>query len=100
MSATDQAGQTLAPAASTLLGAPDLPERGGPGPIASTLVRHLAIAVVLFVIGVGLTYVLTSFRNFEFARFLVYVIAAAGLTVLIGLNGQISLGHGAIMAVG
>ena len=100
MSATDQAGHTLAPATSTLLGEPDLPDRRGPGPIASTLVRHLAIAVVLFVIGIGLTFILSSFRNFEFASFLVYIIAAAGLTVLIGLNGQISLGHGAIMAVG
>ena len=31
---------------------------------------------------------------------LAYLMATAGLTVLIGLNGQISLGHGAIMAVG
>ena len=29
-----------------------------------------------------------------------YAIAAGGLTVLTGLNGQISLGHGALMAVG
>ena len=29
-----------------------------------------------------------------------YVPAVAGLTVLTGLNGQISLGHGALMAVG
>ena len=27
-------------------------------------------------------------------------IAAGGLTVLTGLNGQISLGHGALMAIG
>ena len=29
-----------------------------------------------------------------------YVAAVAGLTVLIGLSGQISIGHGAFMAVG
>ena len=29
-----------------------------------------------------------------------YFAAVAGLTVLTGLNGQISLGHGALMAVG
>ena len=29
-----------------------------------------------------------------------YFVAVAGLTVLTGLNGQISLGHGALMAVG
>jgi branched-chain amino acid transport system permease protein len=100
MSATDQAGATLAPAASTLLGEPDLPEREARGRIGSTLVRHLAVAVVLLALGVGLTYLLSGFRNFELASFMVYVIAAAGLTILIGLNGQISLGHGAIMAVG
>src|SRR5436190_23285172 len=29
-----------------------------------------------------------------------YFVAVAGLTVLPGLNGQISLGHGALMAIG
>ena len=29
-----------------------------------------------------------------------YFVALAGLTVLTGLSGQISLGHGALMAVG
>ena len=100
MSTTDHAGTTLAPAASTLLGDPDLPQRDTGGRLGSTLLRHLAVAAALLVVGIGLTYVLSGFRNFEFASFLVYVIAAAGLTVLIGLNGQISLGHGAIMAVG
>jgi branched-chain amino acid transport system permease protein len=34
------------------------------------------------------------------AEIAVYVVAIAGLSVLIGLSGQISLGHGAFMAVG
>ena len=40
------------------------------------------------------------FRNSQLATMSYYAIAAGGLTVLIGLNGQISLGHGALMAVG
>ncbi len=40
------------------------------------------------------------FRHSQFATLSYYGIAAVGLTVLTGLNGQISLGHGALMAVG
>jgi branched-chain amino acid transport system permease protein len=65
-----------------------------------TLARHLVAALA---IGVGL-YVLSSnispYRNLQLATAAYYFAALAGLTVLIGLNGQISLGHGALMAVG
>jgi branched-chain amino acid transport system permease protein len=40
------------------------------------------------------------FTNSQLASVTYYAIAAGGLTVLTGLNGQISLGHGALMAVG
>jgi branched-chain amino acid transport system permease protein len=40
------------------------------------------------------------FTNSQLASLSYYAIAAGGLTVLTGLNGQISLGHGALMAVG
>ncbi len=42
----------------------------------------------------------SQFRNAQFAAMAYYAIAAGGLTVLTGLNGQLSLGHGALMAVG
>ncbi|HWM03306.1 MAG TPA: branched-chain amino acid ABC transporter permease [Actinophytocola sp.] len=42
----------------------------------------------------------SAFRNAQFASMAFYGIAAGGLTILIGLNGQISLGHGAFMAIG
>ncbi len=86
----------------------------GPGPIParrrfaalrrrlprSTFGRH-ALAVLLALVAVVLVLELTSpFRNSQFATMSYYAIAAAGLTVLTGLNGQISLGHGALMAVG
>ena len=42
----------------------------------------------------------SPFRDFQLADVAVYVVAIAGLTVLIGLSGQISLGNGAFMAIG
>ena len=54
-------------------------------------------AVVLFAI---LPWVMPRFLTFEFAFAGAYAIAILGLVVLTGTNGQISLGHGAFMAVG
>ena len=48
----------------------------------------------------ALTNVAGSFRDYQIAEVAVYVVAVAGLTMLIGLSGQISIGHGAFMAVG
>jgi branched-chain amino acid transport system permease protein len=41
-----------------------------------------------------------EFGNSQLTSLAYYAMAAGGLTVLTGLNGQISLGHGALMAVG
>lgn len=65
-----------------------------------TLLRHLAAAIVVAVVLGVLSVSLNAFRDFQMAEVAVYVIAIAGLTVLIGLSGQISIGHGAFMAVG
>jgi branched-chain amino acid transport system permease protein len=66
----------------------------------STLLRHLIWAVL----GAGVLYVISislgQFQDFEFAQICYTAIAAAGLTVLSGLSGQISLGNGAFMSVG
>lgn len=66
----------------------------------STLLRHLVAVVVCAVGAVVLLEVTDPFRNSQLATLSYYAIAAGGLTVLTGLNGQISLGHGALMAVG
>lgn len=66
----------------------------------ATLVRHLAIAVVAALLLVAASHGLPPFRAFQLATVLAYLCATAGLTVLIGLNGQLSLGHGALMATG
>jgi branched-chain amino acid transport system permease protein len=65
-----------------------------------TLLRHLAIAVVAGLLLLAATYMLGSFDNLQLATMAYYFVAVAGLTVLTGLNGQISLGHGALMGVG
>ncbi|RKN30508.1 branched-chain amino acid ABC transporter permease [Micromonospora musae] len=75
-------------------GRPADPRRG------STLLRHLAVAAVAGLLLLGLSYAVEPFRNFQIATVAAYLCATAGLTVLTGLNGQLSLGHGALMATG
>lgn len=65
-----------------------------------TLARHTAAAAAAAVVIWVLSISLGSFRDYQLADIAVYVVAIAGLTVLIGLSGQISLGNGAFMAVG
>jgi branched-chain amino acid transport system permease protein len=65
-----------------------------------TLPRRLAVAVAVAVIVAFLSIRLNAFRDFQIAEIAVEVTAVAGLTVLTGLSGQISLGHGAFMAIG
>jgi branched-chain amino acid transport system permease protein len=65
-----------------------------------TLVRHLAAAIVVAVILVVLSIQIGSYRDYQMAEVAAYVAAVAGLTVLIGLSGQISIGNGAFMAIG
>jgi branched-chain amino acid transport system permease protein len=49
---------------------------------------------------VALSIQIGSYRDYQMAEVAAYVTAVAGLTVLIGLSGQISIGNGAFMAVG
>ena len=66
----------------------------------SPLLRILGVALLGAVIVVLLSIKLNAFRDYQIAEIAVYVIAIAGLTVLTGLSGQISLGNGAFMAIG
>jgi branched-chain amino acid transport system permease protein len=65
-----------------------------------TLARNLLLAIAFGVILFALSENFDSFTNLRLATVAYYFTALAGLTVLTGLNGQISLGHGALMAVG
>jgi branched-chain amino acid transport system permease protein len=66
----------------------------------STLVRSLGLvvggALVLWVLSTNLS----AYNDLQLATGAYYFAALAGLTVLAGRSGQISLGHGALMAVG
>ena len=65
-----------------------------------TLLRHLGAALIGGAVIWALSVQLNAFRDFQMAEIAVYVVAIAGLSLLIGLSGQISLGHGAFMAIG
>jgi branched-chain amino acid transport system permease protein len=65
-----------------------------------TLARNVLITGVLALILFALSENFDPFTNLRLATVAYYFTALAGLTVLTGLNGQISLGHGALMAVG
>jgi branched-chain amino acid transport system permease protein len=68
--------------------------------LRSTLVRHLALLVLGCAVVVLLTDAVSDYRAYQLAQLGAYLCATAGLTVLIGGNGQISLGHAALMAIG
>ncbi|HTU79919.1 MAG TPA: branched-chain amino acid ABC transporter permease [Solirubrobacteraceae bacterium] len=67
---------------------------------AGTLPRSLGLValagVALFLASEGLG----AYQDLQLASGSYYFVVLAGLTVLTGLSGQISLGHGALMAVG
>jgi branched-chain amino acid transport system permease protein len=65
-----------------------------------TLTRHLVISGLGLVAIVLVMESVDDFRAVQLTEMAYLGIAAGGLTVLTGLNGQISLGHGALMAVG
>jgi branched-chain amino acid transport system permease protein len=62
--------------------------------------RVLGAALVTAVIVAVLSIKLNSFRDYQIAEIAIEVTAVAGLTVLTGLSGQVSLGNGAFMAIG
>src|SRR5947209_1712615 len=67
---------------------------------ASTLLRSVALVVLVGLILLLVTDSLSPYRNLQLADGAYYFCVLAGLTVLAGSSGQISLGHGAFMAVG
>lgn len=62
--------------------------------------RTIAIGAALTVLAIGGTFLLDPYRNFQLATIAATLCAAAGLTILLGHSGQLSLGHAALMAAG
>jgi branched-chain amino acid transport system permease protein len=58
------------------------------------------LVLVVIVFFAGLPTVVTSFQSAEWTQVLIFAIAIMGLNILVGYSGQISLGHGAFMALG
>ncbi|NEK84319.1 branched-chain amino acid ABC transporter permease [Blastococcus saxobsidens] len=89
---TESTAGANAPSATAKAGRSFLPQ--------STLPRHLLVLALSAVFAVVLLEVSSPYQNSQIATLSYYAIAAGGLTVLTGMNGQISLGHGALMAAG
>lgn len=65
-------------------------------PTARTLLR----AALITLVAVVATFGLDPFRNYQLAVAAACFAAVAGLSVLLGLTGQLSLGHAVLMAAG
>lgn len=86
----------------TLAGEPR-PHRPAPGWVrvpSQPLVRHLALAVVAGVVLYFVTNALSPYNDYLVGEMALYFVALAGLSLLTGQSGQISIGHGGFMAVG
>jgi branched-chain amino acid transport system permease protein len=103
-SSTGTAGKASddAPVKATAGGdAPSAPAKAGRTFLPqSTLLRHLLVLAACAVLAVVILEITSPYQNSQLATLTYYAIAAGGLTVLTGMNGQISLGHGALMAAG
>jgi branched-chain amino acid transport system permease protein len=67
---------------------------------ASTLLRSVVLVIVVGLVLLVLSDQMSAYRDLQLATGAYYFCVLAGLTVLAGSSGQISLGHGALMAVG
>jgi branched-chain amino acid transport system permease protein len=62
--------------------------------------KFLLRAGLLTLLALGATFLLDPYRNYQLATSAGVFAAVAGLTLLVGLTGQLSLGHAVLMAAG
>lgn len=62
--------------------------------------RTIVFGIVLTLLAIGGTFLLDPYRNFQLATIAASFCTVAGLTLLVGHSGQLSLGHAALMASG
>jgi len=67
--------------------------------LKSAVWANLAL-IILALAALAVPFVASGFQTLEVAYALIFAIAILGLNVLTGYSGQISLGHGAFMAIG
>ena len=68
--------------------------------VRPTLGRHLLLALGAALVLLALSSQMGAYDDYNLTEVAIFAVAAAGLTLLTGLNGQLSLGHGALMAIG
>src|SRR5207245_1058770 len=73
--------------------------RGG-SHLMRSAVRANIVLVAIALVALGVPFIASGFQTLEFAYALIFATAILGLNVLTGYSGQISLGHGAFMAIG
>lgn len=64
------------------------------------LVTHLAIVIVVWFAMLWVNNTVDPLMNYYIALVAMYATAMFGMVILVGLSGQVSLGNGALMAVG
>src|ERR1700692_1431331 len=74
--------------------------RARSGGISSTIVWRALVLLAGCVLAAGLPFVLKNFFVFQVTLAVIYAIAILGLNLLTGVNGQFSLGHSALYAIG
>jgi branched-chain amino acid transport system permease protein len=60
----------------------------------------VVLAIIFALVALGVPFVASGFQTLELAYALIFAIAILGLNLLTGFSGQISLGHGAFLAIG
>jgi branched-chain amino acid transport system permease protein len=96
--AADAPADPGAPRPAATAAAPDAPRPGRRA--LPPIVRHLLWAAVALAAVAALTSVTGGLTDLRIAAVGYHLLAVAGLQLLIGLSGQVSLGHGAFMFVG
>lgn len=71
-----------------------------PGTDRSRRLRAALTALLAAGVAVGAPFYFAPFQVFQLTMVLLYAVALAGLNLLVGFGGQISLGHGAFFAAG
>lgn len=66
----------------------------------SRLAVHAVIALLIFAVLTWVNQVVDPLMSYYLAAVAMYATAMFGMTILVGLSGQVSLGNGALMAVG
>ena len=65
-----------------------------------TATTGTALGALVAIVALGLPFTLSGYQTLEISYALIFAIAILGLNILTGYSGQISLGHGAFIALG